>query len=158
VDRRPSAYQGRRGKTSSSLPFNPRTDALRPCTRALPVPGAGQTSGRECLEECGSLRQALAIYQCREIAAGIAGSRERIGGIEALCGDAKRAARLLGSASAEREQAGIPRGAWEQENGEQAVGAVPLAADDDRSIGPSGDPRTICAGAYRKTPPVSVAD
>jgi hypothetical protein len=43
VDRRPSAYQGRRRKTSSSLPFNPRTDALRPCTRALPVPEAWST-------------------------------------------------------------------------------------------------------------------
>jgi non-specific serine/threonine protein kinase len=69
-------------------------------------------------------REALASYRTRGIWEGIAWSLERLGVVEAVHGDARRAARLLGAASVARGKLGKEPDRWDASDLEHASVAL----------------------------------
>jgi non-specific serine/threonine protein kinase len=72
-------------------------------------------------------RESLRSYQRDGSQEGIAWALERLSVVEAAIGDATKAARLLGAASAAREQVGSGRSRADQTDWDQAIGALQAA-------------------------------
>src|SRR5262249_49623060 len=76
-------------------------------------------------------REALDLYQKTSNIEGIVWALERIGVVEAKYGDARKAARLLGTASVMREALGISLDPPDKKDWEEAVAAVRAALAND---------------------------
>jgi tetratricopeptide (TPR) repeat protein len=90
-------------------------------------------------------REGLVIYQRTENVEGVTWSLERLGVVEARQGDARKAARLLGAASAARERWGTPMDRWDQADWDQAVDSVhaELSAGEFDAAWAEGRARTL---------------
>jgi predicted ATPase/DNA-binding SARP family transcriptional activator len=78
-------------------------------------------------------REALPLYRQAQYEEGIVWSLERIGIVEAMYGDSRKAARLLGAAFTMRERLGVPQSPADRQDWDEALGALKVKLRDETS-------------------------